>query len=49
VPGKAARIRFDFWAPSAGPIGEMRISRVILRRYVDMVPVTEFGKPEPLK
>ncbi len=49
VPGKAARIRFDFWAPSAGPIGEMRISRVILRRYVDTMPVKEFGKPEPLK
>lgn len=49
VSGKAARIRLDFWAPAAGPIGEMRISRVILRRYVEAMPVAEFGKPEPLK
>jgi len=49
VPGKAAKIRLDFWAPAAGAIGEMRILRVILRRYIEVMPVAEFGKPEPVK
>ena len=49
VDGKTGRIRLDFWAPAAGTIGDWRITRVILRKFVDALPVAEFGKPEPVK
>lgn len=46
VPGQVTGLRIDFWAPQAGPIGEVRISRVILRRYVETMPSVEYGPHE---
>lgn len=49
VPGTVSRFRLDFWAPRAGEIGEFRIGRVMLRRFVDEMPLAEFGPEEPVR
>ena len=49
VDGKAERVRIDFWSATGGSDAMIRISRVVVRRYVEVMPTVEFGAEEAVR
>jgi hypothetical protein len=49
VPGKVERIRLDFWSGAGPSPGMIRLSRVSVRRHVDLQPHAEVGDEIPIR
>ena len=49
VQGKVERVRIDFWSPSGVRVAMFQLSRVSVRRHVDLMPAAEIGAEEPMR
>jgi len=49
VPGTVERVRIDFWSPAAASTAVIHIARVIVRKYVELPPMTELGAEEAIR
>jgi hypothetical protein len=49
VHGKVERVRIDFWSPSGTSDVLIRLSRVSVRRHVDLMPAAEVGAEEAMR